>query len=89
MLAGFWIKAVLAFLTVSAFGLLWAYYKHEWGKKGEKVDEFLRWLELFLYFGRWILIAAFAIGMLWWGLKENPKSEIQNPNNSDTSIGKG
>ena len=68
MPAVFWIKAIFAFLSVSAVGLFWADYKYRAGKKFEQIDETARWLGLILFFGRWAVIAALLIGMFWWGI---------------------
>lgn len=68
MPAFFWIKAIFAFLFVAAIGLAWAYWKRELGRKGAKIDEFLRWLALLLYAWRWIALTLFGITLLWMAI---------------------
>ena len=63
----FYLKAIFAFLLVSAFGIAWALFKHEMGKEGERMDEFLRMAALVWFYGRWIALAIFALSIFWWG----------------------
>lgn len=67
-----WLKALGAFALVAAFGIAYTLLRHELGKEGERMDEFLRWTELIWYFGRWVLLAAALIGGAWWGFKAAP-----------------
>lgn len=62
-----WLKAIFAFLVVAAFGIAWALFKHEAGKEGERMDEFLRYTALIWYYGRWVALALFATILFWWG----------------------
>jgi hypothetical protein len=61
----FWIKAIMTFLLVATIGLAWAYWKHESGQKGARIDEFLRWLLLADYAWRVIGLIIFASAMFW------------------------
>jgi hypothetical protein len=61
----FWIKSILTFFAVAALGLFWADYKYRMGKKAERFDETARWFGLILYFGRWVVVVVFLIGMFW------------------------
>ena len=62
-----WLKAIGAFILVSAFGIALALFKYEQGKEGERMDEFLRMAALAWYYGRWVMIAAVVIGAAWIG----------------------
>ena len=61
------ISAIFAILLVAVFGIAWALFKHEQGKEGERMDEFLRYTALIWYYGRWVALALFAVGLFWWG----------------------
>ena len=62
-----WLKAIGMFILVAAFGIAWALFKHDRGKEGERMDEFLRYTALIWYYGRWIVLVIFALGLFWWG----------------------
>ena len=63
-----WLKAIGMFVLVSAFGIAYTLFKHDMGKEGQRMDEFLRWMELIWYYGRWVAIAIAAIGAAWFGI---------------------
>ncbi|MBI5059965.1 hypothetical protein HZB60_09345 [candidate division KSB1 bacterium] len=65
----FWVKMAGIFATVAAVGIGWALIKQDLGKRGERIDEFLRWVALGNRIWSVILIALFAIGLLWWGAR--------------------
>jgi len=62
-----WLEFLGAFLLVCAVGIAWALLKHEMGKEGERLDDFMKWLALFDYWWGWVLVIIGAAGMFLIG----------------------